>query len=130
MMWLDCGWSFGESVIFIIGKGQKIIKSREQSGSIFCKSCVDFDLTYLAIHMIQKYVIQGCLTIISILGSGTQHFGTTFPSFSSQSSVCIPVNHQSTRGMMFITVHTTEHFACRNCALLWPVSGCCVVVLP
>ena len=53
-----------------------------------------------------------------------------FHHFHLQSSVCKPVNHQSTRGMMFITVHTTEHFACRNCALLWPISACCVVVLP
>ena len=30
---------------------------------IFCKSCVDFDLTHLAIHMIQRFVI---LTLICI----------------------------------------------------------------
>ena len=33
---------------------------------IFCKSCVHFDFTQLAIHMIQRFMIQGCPTLICI----------------------------------------------------------------
>ena len=136
MMWSDCGCSLGEGVIFIIAKDRKL-------AAIFCnllyKSCVDFDFTYLAIHMIQKFVIQGCPTLIYILGvkyiinfcifGGDTHFLTRpiHAAFSTWSSVRKPVSHQSTRVTAFSAI---EHFVCRNCALLWPVSGCCVVVLP
>ena len=72
--------------------------------AIFCnllyESCVDFDLTYLAIHMIQKFVIQGCPTLIYILGvkyiinfcilGGDTHFlaQPIHAAFSTRSSVC------------------------------------------
>ena len=60
--------------ILILAEGLKFALSGKGSSLVqhFCQSCVHFDLAHVAIHMVLRFVIQGCPTLIILLqGRGT-----------------------------------------------------------
>ena len=71
--------------IFILAEGLKIellaLSGRESSlVQTFCESCVHLDITHPSVRMTQRFVIQGCPTLIQkLVQKSILHTATHIP---------------------------------------------------
>ena len=70
MMWSDVwGWSLGKGANFYFNWGTKKLALSGRESSLvqtFCESCVHLDMTHPSVHMTQRFVIQGCPTLMDL----------------------------------------------------------------